>query len=243
MSLQTINLGNYANDGTGDDLRTAFQKVNDNFLYLTAEASVVNANNLGTVVMTGGNNLGTTITVANTTGLIRGSVVSVTSGTGNFSANTTVTQINGPTSFTVSSEPTIPLSNATIRAAGAGVFAQRNGSSFEYKSFVSSDRSIIISETAKSIDLVSNAKLSNDIAPQLGGNLNLGNFIITGGDVQTTVYGIDVPTLFNLVKIMLQSSQVDIDLGAFLTPPEGDLEMGAFSGAYYDEDLLDFGEF
>jgi hypothetical protein len=31
LSLQTINLGDYANDGTGDDLRTAFAKVNLNF--------------------------------------------------------------------------------------------------------------------------------------------------------------------------------------------------------------------
>jgi hypothetical protein len=31
ISLQQINLGGYANDGTGDDLRTAFEKVNGNF--------------------------------------------------------------------------------------------------------------------------------------------------------------------------------------------------------------------
>lgn len=34
MALQTINLGSYANDGTGDDLRTAFQKVNANLTEL-----------------------------------------------------------------------------------------------------------------------------------------------------------------------------------------------------------------
>lgn len=34
MSIQTINLGNYANDGTGDDLRTAFEKVNANLVEL-----------------------------------------------------------------------------------------------------------------------------------------------------------------------------------------------------------------
>lgn len=34
MSIQTINLGNYANDGTGDDLRTAFEKVNSNLVEL-----------------------------------------------------------------------------------------------------------------------------------------------------------------------------------------------------------------
>jgi hypothetical protein len=34
MALQTINLGTYANDGTGDDLRTAFNKVNANLTEL-----------------------------------------------------------------------------------------------------------------------------------------------------------------------------------------------------------------
>ena len=34
MAIQTINLGTYANDGTGDDLRSAFQKVNANILEL-----------------------------------------------------------------------------------------------------------------------------------------------------------------------------------------------------------------
>ena len=45
MTLQTINLGNYANDGTGDDLRTAFEKVNANFDILRFE--VAGATNLG----------------------------------------------------------------------------------------------------------------------------------------------------------------------------------------------------
>jgi hypothetical protein len=45
--IQQINLGNYANDGTGDDLRTAFQKVNNNFNVLFGEGAVVNGTNLG----------------------------------------------------------------------------------------------------------------------------------------------------------------------------------------------------
>lgn len=47
MAIQTINLGTYANDGTGDDLRTAFEKVNANFT------------ELNTLTITGGINLGT----------------------------------------------------------------------------------------------------------------------------------------------------------------------------------------
>jgi hypothetical protein len=47
MPIQTINIGNYANDSTGDDLRTAFQKVNDNFNELGVTASVGGGANLG----------------------------------------------------------------------------------------------------------------------------------------------------------------------------------------------------
>ena len=32
MAKQTINIGSAANDGTGDKLRVAFDKINDNFL-------------------------------------------------------------------------------------------------------------------------------------------------------------------------------------------------------------------
>ena len=47
MTIQPINLGNYANDGTGDDLRTAFNKVNSNFAILNSEAAISTAVNLG----------------------------------------------------------------------------------------------------------------------------------------------------------------------------------------------------
>ena len=36
MAIQTINIGTVANDGTGDDLREAFVKVNANFAELSA---------------------------------------------------------------------------------------------------------------------------------------------------------------------------------------------------------------
>ena len=37
MTIQNINIGNIANDGTGDTLRDAAQKINDNFTYLWSE--------------------------------------------------------------------------------------------------------------------------------------------------------------------------------------------------------------
>lgn len=38
--MQTINVGSAANDGTGDPLRTAFQKVNTNFAEVTKRGGV-----------------------------------------------------------------------------------------------------------------------------------------------------------------------------------------------------------
>ena len=46
MPIQLINLGTYANSGTGDDLRTAFEKVNTNFQFLD-DTSAVTAENIG----------------------------------------------------------------------------------------------------------------------------------------------------------------------------------------------------
>jgi hypothetical protein len=40
MTVQTINIGNQVNDGLGDDLRTAFQKVNANFTELSTQLTI-----------------------------------------------------------------------------------------------------------------------------------------------------------------------------------------------------------
>lgn len=47
MTIQTINIGNVVNDGLGDDLRTAFQKVNANFATLDSSLTIT-AINIGT---------------------------------------------------------------------------------------------------------------------------------------------------------------------------------------------------
>jgi hypothetical protein len=46
MAIQTINIGNVVNDGLGDDLRSAFQKVNGNFAELQ-QGLTVTASNIG----------------------------------------------------------------------------------------------------------------------------------------------------------------------------------------------------
>lgn len=46
MTIQTINIGNVVNDGLGDDLRSAFVKVNANFADLSAQLTIT-ATNVG----------------------------------------------------------------------------------------------------------------------------------------------------------------------------------------------------
>ena len=78
MAKQTINIGTTANDGTGDPLRTAFDKVNSNFTELyNDDAGDVNSVNAGTgisVDQTTGD-----VTVTNTA---PDQTVSLTDGTG-----------------------------------------------------------------------------------------------------------------------------------------------------------------
>jgi len=50
MTVQTINIGNVVNDGLGDDLRTAFQKVNANFTDLSTQLTVTVTNLVATGV-------------------------------------------------------------------------------------------------------------------------------------------------------------------------------------------------
>ena len=78
MAKQTINIGTTANDGTGDPLRTAFDKVNDNFTELYSD----DAGDVGSIIA------GTGISVDQATGDVTvtnsspDQIVALTDGTG-----------------------------------------------------------------------------------------------------------------------------------------------------------------
>ena len=149
MAIQTINLGTYANDGTGDDLRTAFQKVNANFTELGA-SDVRNGVNLG---------------------------------------------------------------------SGADVFAQRNNDAqLEFRSLTSVDSSITFTVNTETLNLKANTKLVEDLTPTLGANLDLNGHYIHSGDVQTTVFGVDMRATNGLLELLVASSSIDINFGTFLLP-------------------------
>lgn len=150
MPIQTINLGNYANDGTGDDLRTAFEKVNANFSLLNTQDTTA-ASNLG---------------------------------------------------------------------AGQGVFAQKSGSTLQFKSLVAG-ANITLSSNGTSITIAGSGNLQTETSPILGGNLNMNGFnILGGGNIEATIYGIDIRTL--------AGASGDLDFGTFTLPGTANLDFGTF---------------
>ena len=151
MPIQTINIGNYANDGLGDDLRTAFEKVNANF------------NLLNTTDTTAAANVGT----------------------------------------------------------GTGVFAQKSGTTLQFKS-LKGGSNVTLSSDGTSITINGSGNLSSETSPSLGGNLNMnGNNIIGGGNIEATIYGIDIRTL---------SADSGVDYGTFTEPNTftGMIDLGSF---------------
>jgi hypothetical protein len=143
MAIQTINLGNYANDGTGDDLRVAFTKVNANFAELNASAAIVNGVNVG---------------------------------------------------------------------AGVGVFFAKDTTNLQFKSLTSTNSSVTISSTGNTVNLAAITRLQSDPNPTLDANLNLNNRYVYGGDLQSTVYGYNVPTSAMLNSLLIESNDLNVDL-------------------------------
>lgn len=170
MPIQTIQIGGYANDGTGDDLRTAFNKVNANFALLDSDA-----------------------------------------------------QIND---------------GATV-GAGVAVLKGKTSTILQFKSLTSTDSSVTLTATDNTVNLKANTQLQLDLAPALGGNLNLNNRDIIGaGDVKTSVWGVDIVALNAMMALLIESNNnLAIDLGSFNNPTGYEtntngyiFDMGGFTG-------------
>ena len=262
MPIKTINIGNYANDGSGDDLRTAFRKVNENFSLLGTDIPIAEATNLGvnTVVVnrfltkTGSGPYLVTLIIS------QQSVIPPVNQYYYLTGNTN-TLYNGHWFCTASSSTQITLSyptdpgvygtaDGTTISSTVGVFKIKNDTTAEFKSITSSDNSINIIPGTNIIDLKSGAGVINDPSPSLGGDLNINGHrlidVIGTGDVQTTVYGINVKVLDAMFAMLMQTNSFNVDMGTIVGNYNTiDLDMGYTSpglGPVVNNNL-DFGAF
>ena len=149
-TIQEIFLGSYANDGTGDDLRTAFIKVNANFAALNVEVGISTGVNVG---------------------------------------------------------------------GGTGVFKSKSATNLEFKTLISTDNSVVITNTANTVNLLGTTSLARDTTPTLAGNLNLNSRYIYGGDTQTTIYGIDPNVSNSLFSVAMSTTpNINADFGTITRP-------------------------
>lgn len=227
MAIQTINLGNYANDGTGDDLRTAFQKVNSNFTELGA-SDVRGGLNLGpayiTLTTTGASSATGVVTLTFAEQLtapfsigdsinVSGVIPAGFNGTYNVTACTTTSvsyagTTNGP-----------QVTAGTIKANLGKVFAQRNNNAqLEFLTLISVDNTITFTVSESTLNLKANTRLSDDPAPKLSGTLNLNGNYVHSGDIRTTVFGLDMRQTNSLLELLIASSAIDVNFGTFLLP-------------------------
>jgi hypothetical protein len=182
MALETIDLGTYANDGTGDDLRSAFRKVKNNFVALAP--AILDGENLG-------------------------AGVNIFSG---IDAETNTIQFN------------------TI-SAGANI-----GLSLVDGTLTISAVSSVLDTLEEDLNLNGNSIVGTGTIDIEGSVTTTG--VIEAGDVQSTVWGIDIR---NLYLLMLLVSGQDVDFGSLSVPGQGDLDLGSFINPYGFS--YDFGTF
>ena len=234
MALQTINIGTLANDGTGDDLREAFIKVNQNFddldLRSPESTTVTNLGNTGEGVFAP--KVGSQLQMKK---LVQGSNVTLTSSTTGITINATggLQQLN-----VVSDSGSMQLADGNTLNIFGGAGANT-------------------SVSGNVLTIASQAEVKSDTTPELGGSLNASGNDISNvntltasnfsgaltGNVQGLVYGVDIRniepntagfdfgSLSNDVRGLSDwlIYETDIDFGQVLTPDVRNFDAGILS--------------
>jgi hypothetical protein len=240
MALDTINVGNFVNDGTGDDLRSAFVKINNNFEELDLLQGQNNTiSNVGTGLGIYKEKIGVDLKLRSLKG---GDGIDITTSpnelliTNTYNSFLTVDADTG--SVTASN---LIQSLSIVGGAGVTTSITDNVLTIEGNDYI----------------------LSNDPAPTLGGDLDLNGYNIVGGgstitvdtingsligdstgthtgDVIGNVYGIDIRDVYEAINIfdfgtidgqVTNPAQwilasINIDMGSFTNPATIGLECG-----------------
>lgn len=232
MAIQTINIGQVANDGTGDDLRTAFDKVNDNFGELDtrfpSEATGLNLGDVGEGIFT----------EANSSRLSFKKLIAGTNIT--FDVNESSIEINGAGSLdqliVVSDSGSITVARGQSMAinGGTGLSTRTQGQNL----VIDAGAGVVAADTSPQLSAQLDANNNNIIN---GGNITATQF---NGPLEGLVYGIDIRDIsgfyadfdfgefvpvYESIAEWLQK-EVDVDLGTFVTPGlvAAEIELGTF---------------
>ena len=229
MAIQEINIGNIVNDGLGDDLRTAFSKVNANFSDLDAQLRITGLNvgtGEGQVFKAKVTNVTTNADELNLRTIKAGDNITVTNNTDDITISTPLQNVFG----------------SIITSNGSVVASQPNDTlNFQGSNNVTITRSgnTVIFEA----DLF-DTQLNNDLDLNTHSIVGVGNIDITGNIDATNyngnVWGVDprvvheavfdidggsfLDTFTDAIDYLL--SLQDNDAGTFLNPSERNLDFG-----------------
>lgn len=246
MALQTINVGNFANDGTGDDLRTAMIKINANFEELDLQGGQANTiSNVGVGLGLYKEKIGVDLRLKT---LVAGDGINITSSTNELTVTNNknvIVKLNADTGSVTASSPTSEVSIV----GGTGITTSINGNTLTITG--------------------NNYNLNEDPNPSLAGNLDLNGYNIIGngstiivsniisnltgnvtgqltgnvtGNVNGLVNGIDIRSLMSAIMTFdfgLISNQAEtpaqwflltnnVDLGTFAAPSSMGIDGGSF---------------
>jgi hypothetical protein len=157
MAIQTINVGLAANDGTGDDLREAFIKINQNFQEVESQIGIASAANLGS----SGSRVYASTTESGTLQFRR-----LVAGT-----SMTLTELDNTIVF----DANVPNSRFTI-SGNTGSLISGNGLNYN---IVGADAiNVVADENTKTITIT--GSLAQDLSPVLAAGLDANSQNITG---------------------------------------------------------------
>ena len=233
MAIQQINLGSAANDGTGDDLRVAFAKVNNNFSELndrtvdnTLATNIGDTDAIGIFASKDGDTL---------------QFKKIKAGN-NVTVSTTADTVTLNASASLSSL-TLPTDTGTLNISSDGTYSILGGQNIQ-TSVQGNDISIRIIGT----DL-----LLQDPAPKLLANLDVNDKNVNNantitassfvGNLTGLVHGVDIRTIDTLVAgsdfgsitsnatsmIELLAVFIDVDYGTFAVPEAITSNYGSFA--------------
>ena len=189
MAIQKVNIGTIANDGTGDDLREAFVKVNSNFTELDArspeQTTAANLGSSGQGVF--GQLVGSELQFKK---IVGGSAVNLVSDANTITINSTATGLPSLQVFADNNNITLDANGNSLTLAGGG-----------------NTTTNLVGQT---ITISSVTSLQTDNEPKLTATLNAQtNDIINVGNMTGNVHNLDVREFDGIQRYLNQLDMGD----------------------------------